>query len=83
MPADLQVVVRNYLNTSFTERRIERGGPLTRWSPRSPDLSIIDYFLWGHLKATRFEFQLTQLRTSLLDYSLRLQVCAYKTATTA
>ncbi|PNF27274.1 hypothetical protein B7P43_G05160, partial [Cryptotermes secundus] len=28
---------------------IGRGGPVT-WSPRSPDLTPLDYFLWGYVK---------------------------------
>mgnify|MGYP006961477717 CR=1 FL=1 len=27
-----------------------RGDPIT-WSARSPDLNILDYFVWGHIKA--------------------------------
>ncbi|PSN50871.1 hypothetical protein C0J52_12752 [Blattella germanica] len=25
--------------------------PLLEWPPRSPDLSVCDYFLWGYLKS--------------------------------
>ena len=28
---------------------IGRGGPIP-WSPRSPDLSPLDFFLWGYIK---------------------------------
>lgn len=42
-------IVRNYLNAVFPNRWIGRGGPI-RWPARSPDLTPLDYFLWGFLK---------------------------------
>ncbi|XP_036145604.1 uncharacterized protein LOC118646565 [Monomorium pharaonis] len=41
--------VREYLNAQFPGRWFGAGGPL-RWPPRSPDLSPLDFFLWGYLK---------------------------------
>lgn len=41
--------VREFLNNTFPNRWIGRGGTI-EWPPRSPDLSPNDYFLWGHLK---------------------------------
>ena len=41
--------VRAYLDQTFTDRWIGRGGPLT-WPPRSPDLNPLDFYLWGHIK---------------------------------
>ncbi|GBN74072.1 hypothetical protein AVEN_168703-1 [Araneus ventricosus] len=35
-------------------RWIGRGGP-THWTARSPDLSCLDFFLWGHLKSLVYE----------------------------
>lgn len=43
------VLVRNYLNNEFPERWIGRGGPI-KWPARSPDLTPLDFFLWGYLK---------------------------------
>lgn len=37
------------LNQKFNNRWIGRNGPI-RWPPRSPDLTIMDYFLWGRIK---------------------------------
>lgn len=42
--------VRNYLNTIFANRWIGRRGTI-EWPPRSPDLTPLDYFLWGYLKS--------------------------------
>lgn len=42
--------VRNFLDTVFPGRWIGRRGPI-EWPPRSPDLTPMDYFLWGYLKS--------------------------------
>lgn len=41
--------VRAYLNTVFPARWIGRRGAI-EWPARSPDLTPLDYFLWGYLK---------------------------------
>lgn len=48
-PAHFSIVVRNFLNQEYNERWIGRGGP-TAWPPRSPDLTPLDFYVWGHLK---------------------------------
>jgi len=41
--------VRNFLNHRFPGRWIGRGGPRI-WPVRSPDLSPLDYCIWGWMK---------------------------------
>ena len=41
--------VREYLNTRFPGRWIGRAAPIA-WPPRSPDLTPMDFFLWGFVK---------------------------------
>jgi len=41
--------VREFLNESFPNCWLGRGGPIA-WPPRSPDLTPMDYYLWGHMK---------------------------------
>ncbi|XP_070522362.1 uncharacterized protein [Cardiocondyla obscurior] len=41
---------RNVLDNVFAERWMGRGGPIT-WPARSPDMNVLDYFIWGHVKA--------------------------------
>ena len=53
-PAHFSTIVRNYLDQRFNERWIGRGGPIA-WPPRSPDLSSLDFFLWGHMKTLIYE----------------------------
>lgn len=42
--------VTEWLNNMFGQKWIGRAGPV-RWPARSPDLSPLDYFLWGHVKS--------------------------------
>jgi len=49
-PAHNAVIVRNYLNTMYGDRLISTHGPC-RWPARSPDLSPLDFYLWGYLKS--------------------------------
>ena len=46
--------VREFLNESFPNRWLGRGGPIA-WPPRSPDLTPMDYYLWGHMKTLVYE----------------------------
>lgn len=43
------LLVTNYLNQVFPNRWIGTNGPI-RWPPRSPDLTPLDFFIWGYLK---------------------------------
>lgn len=42
-------MIRNYLDENFPKQWLGTRGPI-HWPPRSPDLSILDYFLWGYIK---------------------------------
>lgn len=48
-PPHFSKAVREWLNENFDTRWIGRGGPIS-WAPRSPDLTPLDFFLWGYLK---------------------------------
>ena len=54
--------VMEYLNESFPNGLLGRGGPVSR-PPRSPPL---DYFLWGHMKTLVYETK-CQSRAALGD----------------
>jgi hypothetical protein len=49
-PPHFALPVRHYLNNWFPRRWIGRRGPI-KWPARSPDLTPLDYFLWGYLKS--------------------------------
>lgn len=45
---------RNYLTATYPDRSIGLRGP-TDWPARSPDLTLLDYFLWGYVKSQAFK----------------------------
>lgn len=53
-PPHFRADVRNHLNQEFPLRWIGRSGRddlnLIQWCPRSPDLTPLDFFLWGNAK---------------------------------
>ncbi|KAJ8978454.1 hypothetical protein NQ317_011054 [Molorchus minor] len=42
-------IVQQYLNETYGENWIGINGPI-QWTPKSPDLTPLDFFLWGTLK---------------------------------
>ncbi|OZI14502.1 hypothetical protein CE195_08265, partial [Sodalis-like symbiont of Philaenus spumarius] len=42
--------VKDFLNDHFSGQWIGRDAPIA-WSPRSPDPTPLDFFLWGFIKA--------------------------------
>ena len=48
-PPHFSCFVTDVLNERFPDAWIGRGGPIP-WPPRCPDLSPLDYFLWGYIK---------------------------------
>ena len=53
-PAHYHRKVRECLDRTFTGRWLGRCGPLV-WAARSPDLTPLDFFAWGHLKNAVYE----------------------------
>ncbi|VVC27620.1 Hypothetical protein CINCED_3A024456, partial [Cinara cedri] len=48
-PPHNAIIVRQQYNEMFGNRWMGTHGPV-KWPPRSPDLTPLDFFLWGHLK---------------------------------
>lgn len=48
-PVHHTALIHEHLNNEFPDRWIGRGGPF-QWPPRSPDLTKMDFFLWGYVK---------------------------------
>ena len=71
-PAHFSREVRAFLNQNFPMRWIGRSGPMT-WSPRSPDLSPLDYFVWGFLKDRVYQVQSKNLEE--LKQRIQPQCC--------
>jgi len=53
-PAHCSRHLRDYLIESFPNHWLGRGGPVA-WPPRSPELTPLDYYLWGHMKTLDYE----------------------------
>lgn len=48
-PAHYSLIVRQFLDEAFPQRWLGRCGPYV-WPARSPDLTPLDFFVWGYLK---------------------------------
>lgn len=48
-PPHNHILVRNHLDMTFPNAWIGRNGAIA-WPARSPDLSVLDFFVWGTLK---------------------------------
>ena len=48
-PLHCGLAVRQFLNDTFPERWIGCDGPIP-WPPRFPDVTPLDFFLWGYVK---------------------------------
>jgi len=48
-PPHLGSHIHQFLDATFPNRWIGRDG-LTLWPPRSPDITPLDFFLWGYVK---------------------------------
>lgn len=53
-PAHYRVTVREFLNETFSNRWIGRGGPVS-WPARPPDCNPCDFYLWGHVKSLVYD----------------------------
>ncbi len=52
--------VRSWLNEKFDNRWIGIGGAIS-WAPRSPDMTPLDFFLWGHIKTNIYKTNVRDL----------------------
>jgi hypothetical protein len=48
-PPHLGLCVSDFLNEQFPDRWTGRDGPIP-WPPRSPDITPLDFFLWGYVR---------------------------------
>lgn len=71
-PAHYARLVRDYLDIVFPNRWIGRLGPFL-WPPRSPDLTPLDFFLWGFLKDKVFRTipaTIEEMEDRIMEHSL-------------
>lgn len=53
-PAHTVRSVREFLDSQYPRRWIGRLGPVA-WPPRSPDLTPMDFYFWGHMKSLVYD----------------------------
>ena len=82
-PAHRLLAVQERLRELFNDRVIAINNPV-EWPPRSPDLTICDFFLWGALRdkvykiAPRNVQQLTQrIKSEITSFPPRMFESAY------
>jgi hypothetical protein len=64
----------NLIDWQFPGYWIGRRGPM-EWLPRSPHLTPLDSYLWGHLKATVYQVKIknmTHLKENIRDACARI-----------
>ena len=52
--------VRRWLDRHFSGHWFDCRGPM-EWPPRSPDLTALNFYLWGHLKATVYRVKILNM----------------------
>lgn len=53
-PAHNTMAVRTILSEQFGDKVISNNGPVA-WPARSPDITPLDFYLWGHIKNEVYE----------------------------
>lgn len=65
-PAHNALIAREWLHERFPNRWVGREGPIP-WPARSPDLTPMDFFLWGYLKNVVYPANsIDELRESII-----------------
>lgn len=77
-PAHFRITVRQYLNHQYPNRWIGRGGPIP-WPARSPDLTPMDFFVWGRMKTlvyydNRPVPNIIELRRRIIDAAAQIKM---------
>ena len=52
--------VKNYLNEQFPDRWIGKGSNI-HWAPRSPDLTPLDFFVWGYIRSKIYRSRISNI----------------------
>lgn len=75
-PAHYRNIVREYLDNVFPNSWIGRGGPI-EWPARYPDLTPLDFYVWGRAKELVYEVKINtkeELVTRIGDAFSKMKV---------
>ncbi|XP_054166586.1 elongation factor Tu-like [Oppia nitens] len=70
-PGHFATITRDWLDTHLPNRWIGRGSPFIKWPPRSPDVTPMDFSIWGIVRddvAVRIYENVNELKQSI-EYS--------------
>ena len=76
VPPHYANICRNWLNLNLSGRWIGRRGSV-EWPPRAPDLTIPDFWLWGHMKECIYSKNpqtMDQLKREIENYFANLNI---------
>lgn len=59
-PVHSSRVVTNFLNNKYGGNWIGRHGPI-KWPPRSPDLTPLDFYVWGRAKEIVYDEEIVSI----------------------
>ena len=82
-PAHYSIAARRLVSTMFNNKTIGRGAGI-EWPPRSPDLTPMDYFLWGDLKRRVYDIpvnSIDELKERILNSCYQIQPETIRLAT--
>jgi hypothetical protein len=74
-PAHYGREVKDWLDEKYGGRWIGRNGPI-HWPARSPDLTVLDFFIWGRMKEIVYSSEittLTELEQRISEASLQVR----------
>lgn len=66
-PAHYSRRARELLDREYPGRWIGRGSTVIAWPARSPDLTPLDFYLWGHVKAMVYKGGAAASREALIE----------------
>ena len=69
-----------FLRDQFGDRLISKGAEF-QWAPHSPDLSVLDFFLWGYVKSEIYKESpqdIPQLKDAITNFmdTIPADMCA-------
>lgn len=74
-PAHYGRIIKDWLDQNYPGRWIGRNGPIL-WPARSPDLTPLDFYVWGYLKTEVYSVKIDtieQLRERILSASSKIR----------
>jgi len=85
-PAHNTLAVRTFLNDIFGDKWIGTQGSTILWPPRSPDMTVLDFYFWGYLKNEVYKEEsnnINDLKSRITEICKKIPASILKKATTS